>query len=440
MSSTLFPQHVIARKRDGHVLSREEIQAFVRGATDGSWADYQLSAMLMAIFWRGMTPAETAGYTDAMMHSGAVADLSSVKLPKADKHSTGGVGDKISLHLAPMVAVCGVAVPMISGRGLGHSGGTLDKLESIPGYNVTPSAEVFRQVVRDCGVAIIGQTAALAPADKKIYAVRDITATVESIDLITGSILSKKLAAGLQFLVMDVKCGNGAFMDSPAAARTLAKRLVEVANGAGMPTSALLTDMNQPLASSAGNALEVREAIAFLKGEKTNPRLREVTLSLCARMLVVAGLAKNSADALEKLESALASGRAAEIFAKMVHGLGGPADLLVNPERHLAKAPILLEVQSPAAGFLSQMDTRDLGLAVVALGGGRRRVEDTIDHTVGIVFQAALGDRIEPGQPLVTIHAKDQSSAETAARAIAAHIHITPEPPKKSAAVLEIIE
>jgi len=435
-----LPQETIRRKRDGEPLAREEISRFIRGVTDGSVGEGQIAAFAMATLLKGMSIDECVSLTLAMRDSGERLDWGDLSGPVVDKHSTGGVGDLVSLVLGPLVAACGGFVPMISGRGLGHTGGTLDKLESIPGYNVTPPEEIFRQVVRNCGVAIIGQTAALAPADKKIYAVRDITATVESIDLITGSILSKKLAAGLQFLVMDVKCGNGAFMDSPDAARTLAKRLVEVANGAGMPTSALITDMNQPLASSAGNALEVREAIAFLKGEKANPRLREVTLALCARMLVVAGLAENSAAAHEKLEAALASGRAAEIFAKMVHGLGGPADLLENPERHLAKAPVTLEVKSPVAGFVSQMDTRDLGLAVVALGGGRSRVEDTIDHSVGLIFQAALGDRIEPGQPLVTIHAKDQSSAETAARALATHIHIAAEPPKKSAAVLEIIE
>ena len=430
-----LPQETIRRKRDGEPLAREEISRFIRGVTDGSVGEGQIAAFAMATLLKGMSIDECVSLTLAMRDSGERLDWGDLSGPVVDKHSTGGVGDLVSLVLGPLVAACGGFVPMISGRGLGHTGGTLDKLESIPGYNVTPPEEIFRQVVRNCGVAIIGQTAALAPADKKIYAVRDITATVESIDLITGSILSKKLAAGLQFLVMDVKCGNGAFMDSPDAARTLAKRLVEVANGAGMPTSALITDMNQPLASSAGNALEVREAIGFLKGEKANPRLREVTLALCARMLVVAGLAENSAAAHEKLEAALASGRAAEIFAKMVQGLGGPADLLENPERHLAKAPVTLEVKSPVAGFVSQMDTRDLGLAVVALGGGRSRVEDTIDHSVGLIFQAALGDRIDRGQPLVTIHAKDQSSAEAAAHAFAAHIHITPEPPKKSPAI-----
>jgi len=349
------------------------------------------------------------------------------------------VGDLVSLVLGPLVAACGGFVPMISGRGLGHTGGTLDKLESILGYNVTPAPEVFRKVVRGCGLAIIGQTAALAPADKKIYAVRDITATVESIDLITASILSKKLAAGLQFLVMDVKFGNGAFMPDAASAQILAKRLVEVANGAGMPTTALLTDMNQPLARAAGNALEVREAIEFLKGEKPDPRLREVVFALSAQMLAVSGLASSSADALAKLEAALTSGRAAEVFAKMVHGLGGPVDLLENPDQYLAKAPVVLEVKSSEGGFVSRMDTRELGLAVVALGGGRSRVEDKIDHAVGIVFQTSLGEKIAPGQTLAIVHAANSSSAEAATRAILRHIHLAPNLPKSSPVILETI-
>jgi thymidine phosphorylase len=356
-----------------------------------------------------------------------------------DKHSTGGVGDLVSLVLGPLVAACGGFVPMISGRGLSHTGGTLDKLESIPGYNVTPAPEVFRKVVRNCGLAIIGQTAALAPADKKIYAVRDITATVESIDLITASILSKKLAAGLQFLVMDVKFGNGAFMSDEASAHILAKRLVEVANGAGMRTTALLTDMHQPLARSAGNALEVREAIEFLKGGKTDPRLQEVVFALSAEMLAVSGLAASPADAQAKLEAALASGRAAEVFAKMVRGLGGPADFLEKPDQYLPKAPVVLEVKSCEGGFVAHMDTRDLGLAVVALGGGRCRVQDTIDHSVGIVFQVSLGDKIEPDQILAVVHAANSSSAKAAAKAIASHIHLGPTPPKPSPVILETI-
>jgi thymidine phosphorylase len=393
----------------------------------------------MATLLKGMSIEECVSLTLAMRDSGEVLDWRDLPGPVVDKHSTGGVGDLVSLVLGPLVAACGGFVPMISGRGLSHTGGTLDKLESIPGYNVTPAPEVFRKVVRDCGLAIIGQTSALAPADKKIYAVRDITATVESIDLITASILSKKLAAGLQFLVMDVKFGNGAFMADETSAHILAKRLVEVANGAGMRTTALLTDMHQPLARSAGNALEVREAIEFLKGGKTDPRLREVVFALSAQMLAVSGLAASPVDAQAKLEAALASGRAAEVFAKMVRGLGGPSNFLENPNQFLPSAPVVLEVKSSEAGFVSRMDTRDLGLAVVALGGGRSRVEDTIDHSVGIVFQAALGDKISAGQTLAIVHAADSPHAEAAAKAVLRHIHLAPKPPKSSPVILETI-
>jgi thymidine phosphorylase len=435
-----LPQETIRKKRDGRPLDRAEIAQFIHGVVEGSVGEGQIAAFAMATLLKGMSIEECVSLTLAMRDSGEVLDWRDLPGPVVDKHSTGGVGDLVSLVLGPLVAACGGFVPMISGRGLGHTGGTLDKLESIPGYCVTPSAEVFRQVVRDCGVAIIGQTAALAPADKKIYAVRDITATVESIDLITASILSKKLAAGLQFLVMDVKCGNGAFMTDQASAQILAKRLVEVANGAGMPTTALITDKNQPLARSAGNALEVREAIEFLRGGKTNARLREVVFALSAQMLAVSGLATSPAEALAKLEAALASGRAAEVFAKMVRGLGGPSDLLENPDRYLTKAPITREVKSTASGFVSRMDTRDLGLAVVALGGGRRRVEDVIDHSVGIEFQVSLGDKIEPGQTLAIIHAADSLRAEDAAKSIARHIHLESNPPQHAPTILETIE
>ena len=435
-----LPQETIRKKRDAIPLSQEELSQFIRGVVDGTVGEGQIAAFAMATLLKGMSLDECVSLTLAMRDSGETLSWSELPGPIVDKHSTGGVGDLVSLVLGPLVAACGGFVPMISGRGLGHTGGTLDKLESIPGYNTTPPEETFRKTVRSCGVAIIGQTAALAPADKKIYAVRDITATVESIDLITASILSKKLAAGLRFLVMDVKCGNGAFMDNPDAARTLARRLVEVANGAGMPTSALLTDMNQPLANSAGNALEVREAVEFLKTGKANPRLRETTLALCARMLMVSGLAADKSTAVAKLESALASGRAAEAFGKMVHHLGGPQDFLQKSDSLLPRAPVQLDVPSPRNGFTSHMDTRDLGLAVVALGGGRTRVEDIIDHSVGIVFQTSLGSRVEKNQPLATIHAADRTAAEAASQAILRHIHISESAPVVPPPVLETIE
>lgn len=435
-----LPQEVIRKKRDATPLTRDELQKFISGVVDGSVGEGQIAAFAMATLLRGMSIEECVSLTLAMRDSGETLDWSSLPGPVVDKHSTGGVGDLVSLVLGPLVAACGGFVPMISGRGLGHTGGTLDKLESIPGYNTTPDQATFRRAVLDCGTAIIGQTAALAPADKKIYAVRDITATVESIDLITASILSKKLAAGLRFLVMDVKCGNGAFMDNLDAARTLARRLVEVANGAGMPTSALITSMDQPLANSAGNALEVREAIDFLKTGRANPRLRETTLALCARMLEVSGLAPHNSSAHGKLESALASGRAAEAFAKMVHHLGGPADLLEKSDSLLPAAPIRLDVPAPRDGFVTKMDTRDLGLAVVALGGGRARVEDSIDHSVGIVFHTPLGSRVSKNQPLATIHASSQSRAEAARQALLSHIHIGEFESQKSPTVLETIE
>lgn len=439
-SETMFlPQETIRKKRDGLPVPREEISQFIRGVVEGKVGEGQIAAFAMATLLKGMSIEECVSLTLALRDSGEVLDWRDLPGPVVDKHSTGGVGDLVSLVLGPLVAACGGFVPMISGRGLGHTGGTLDKLESIPGYNVTPAPEVFRKVVRDCGVAIIGQTSALAPADKKIYAVRDITATVESIDLITASILSKKLAAGLQFLVMDVKFGNGAFMADESSAQILARRLVEVANGAGMPTTALLTDMNQPLARAAGNALEVREALEFLKGEKTDPRLREVVFALSSQMLAVSGLAATPVDAQAKLEAAIASGRAAEVFAKMVRGLGGPSDLLENPDQFLPSAPVVLEVKSSEGGFVSCMDTRDLGLAVVALGGGRTRVEDTIDHSVGIEFQTSLGEKIAPGQTLAVIHAANSSSAEAAAKAVLRHIHLGPTPPYSSPIFLETI-
>ena len=439
-SETMFlPQETIRKKRDGLPVPREEISQFIRGVVDGKVGEGQIAAFAMATLLKGMSIEECVSLTLAMRDSGAVLDWRDLPGPVVDKHSTGGVGDLVSLVLGPLVAACGGFVPMISGRGLSHTGGTLDKLESIPGYNVTPAPEVFRKVVRDCGLAIIGQTSALAPADKKIYAVRDITATVESIDLITASILSKKLAAGLQFLVMDVKFGNGAFMADESSAHILAKRLVEVANGAGMRTTALLTDMHQPLARSAGNALEVREAINFLKGGKTDPRLHEVVFALSAQMLAVSGLAASPVDAQAKLEVALASGRAAEVFAKMVRGLGGPSNFLENPDQFLPKAAVVLEFKSSEAGFVSRMDTRDLGLAVVALGGGRSRVEDTIDHSVGIEFQVSLGDKIEPGQTLAIIHAADSPRAEAAAKSLSRHIHLGAEVSTKTPAILETI-
>jgi thymidine phosphorylase len=412
-----LPQEIIRRKRDGAALTEAEIEAFVAGIADGSLGDGQLAAFAMAVFLNGMTPGETVALTRAMTASGRRLDWRAYGLdgPVLDKHSTGGVGDKVSLVLAPLLAACGAYVPMISGRGLGHTGGTLDKLESIPGYNATPDIRRFQQVVAEAGCAIIGQTADLAPADRRLYAVRDVTATVESIPLITASILSKKLAAGLDGLVMDVKVGNGAFAATPQMAQDLAESIVSVAEGAGLPTTALITDMNQPLGRSAGNALEVLECVEMLRGESGGTRLREVTLALAVEMLLLGGLASDAAAARASAEEALASGRAGSRFDAMVAALGGPEDLLARAGDLLPRAPIRRPVQAKAAGVLTACDTRAIGLAVIELGGGRRRVEDAIDPAVGIDEILPLGQMVSKSDPIAVVHAADEASAEAAA-------------------------
>jgi thymidine phosphorylase len=414
----MLPQEIIRRKRDGAALSRAEIAFMVAGLTDGSVTEGQVAAFAMAVFFRGMAMDERVALTLAMRDSGRVLDWSDLPGPVLDKHSTGGVGDTVSLMLAPAVAACGGFVPMISGRGLGHTGGTLDKLDAIPGYVAQPDESLFRAATRTVGCAIIGQTADLAPADKRFYGIRDITATVESIPLITASILSKKLAAGLQGLAMDVKFGNGAFMPTFEAARELAQSLANVATGAGLPTTALLTDMNQPLASAAGNAVEVRCAIDYLTGKNRETRLHEVTVALGAEMLLLGGLATHPDEARAKIADAVVSGRAAERFARMVVALGGPADLLERPEKHLAVAPVVRPVVSPGSGFIGAIDTRALGVAVVALGGGRTRAADPVDHAVGLSGLASLGQAVAKGDPLAFVHARSEAAAEAAAQTV----------------------
>ncbi|MEQ8248660.1 MAG: thymidine phosphorylase [Alphaproteobacteria bacterium] len=408
-----FPQEVIRRKRDGHVLSREEIAFMVAGLTDNTLSEGQAAAFAMAVFFQGMTMDERIALTLAMRDSGTVIDWSGIDLPgpTLDKHSTGGVGDKVSLILGPVIAACGGAVPMISGRGLGHTGGTLDKLDSIPGYTTQPDLRMFKHVVAKAGCAIIGQTADLAPADGRLYAIRDVTATVESIPLITASILSKKLAAGLDGLVMDVKTGNGAFAADPSMAHDLAQSIVDVANGAGLPCVALVTGMNQVLGRAAGNALEVREALDHLTGRAIEPRLHAVTIALCAELLVIGGLASDVPAAQVKAEEALRSGRAAERFARMCAGLGGPSDLVEAPERHLPAASVQYAVAPEVAGTVTGMDTRSLGLAVMELGGGRRRADDRIDYAVGLDRMAAIGEQVDKDRPLCVIHAASQDEA-----------------------------
>jgi thymidine phosphorylase len=409
----MLAAEVIRRKRDGHPLSEDELRFAVAGIADGSLSDAQVGALAMAMFLRGMEPAERVAFTAAMTRSGTVLEWD-LGRPVVDKHSTGGVGDKVSLMLAPIVAACGGAVPMISGRGLGHTGGTLDKLDSVPGYDTTPDLATLRRVVAEAGCAIVGQTADLAPADRRLYAIRDATGTVESIPLIVASILSKKLAAGLDALVMDVKFGSGAFMARREDADELAAALVEVAAGAGLPTVALLTDMDQVLGTTAGNALEVREAIDYLTGAAREPRLHEVTVALAGSLLAQAGLSDDDDAGRAAAEAALESGAAAERFAAMVRALGGPADLLEAPERHLAAALVQRAVTPTRAGTVAAVDARAVGLAITGLGGNRRREDDAIDPAVGLTAVAPIGAEVGPDRPLAVVHA---GSADAAARA-----------------------
>ena len=408
----MLPQELIRKKRNGLELSSEELRWIAAGIGDGRLSEGQVAAFAMAVYFQGMSRAERVALTEGMRDSGRVLSWDGLPGPVLDKHSTGGVGDNVSLILGPLVAACGGFVPMISGRGLGHTGGTLDKLDSIPGYRSQPGEELFRKVVEDCGVAIIGQTEDLAPADRRFYATRDITATVESLDLITASILSKKLAAGLQALVMDVKTGNGAFMEKKGEARDLARSIVEVAEGAGVRTRALITDMNQPLALTAGNALEVREALAVLKGERRGSRIEEVVFALSAELLELGGLATSMGEAREKLEAALVRGRGAEVFAKMVRGLGGPSDLLENAEKILPRAPYETVLESTVSGWMIGVETRQLGLTVVELGGGRKRAEDAIDLAVGLSEIVPVGSRVEVGEPLLRVHAASEGAQD----------------------------
>ena len=435
----MLPQETIRRKRNGEPLLPEEIARLVAGVTDGSVSEGQVAAFAMAVWFNGMAREETVALTLAMRDSGDVLDWSHLDRPVADKHSTGGVGDNVSLMLAPIAAACGLAVPMISGRGLGHTGGTLDKLESIPGYTIMPSADIFRRTVKDIGCAIIGQTADLAPADKRIYAIRDVTATVDSVPLITASILSKKLAAGLQSLVLDVKVGNGAFMTEMAEAETLARSLVEVANGAGVKTSALITDMNQPLADAAGNAVEIANCIAFLKGEKAGTRLERIVLAFAAEMLVLSGLETDPAAALARARGALESGATAEVFGRMVHALGGPADIVERSAVYLSPAPVIRPVLADEAGYLAACDTRGIGLAVIELGGGRSRPDDAVDHRVGFDRLLPLGTKVEKGMEIGRVHAASTDAAERAATRLATLYRTTPEAPAAAPEILEAV-
>src|SRR5271165_3896879 len=402
-----LPQEIIRAKRDGRTLSEAEIGEFITGLTGGDVTEGQAAAFAMAVYFRGMTLNERVALTQAMTLSGTTIDWGAPDLmgPLFDKHSTGGVGDNVSLMLAPMLAALGAFVPMISGRGLGHTGGTLDKLDSIPGYDTKPDLLRFRQVVRDVGCAIIGQTETLAPADRRLYAIRDVTATVESVALITASILSKKLAAGLEGLVMDVKTGSGAFMPTLDSARELAESIATVATGAGLPTVSLITDMNEPLASAAGNAVEVWNAVGFLVGERRDARLHRVTLALGGELLAVAGLARDADEGSALMQRTLDSGEAAERFERMVGALGGPQDFLGRAHALLPRAPILVEAIPDADGFVVGVDARAVGLAIVELGGGRRQPSDAIDPSVGLTDLAPIGAEVGSEAPLARIHA-----------------------------------
>jgi thymidine phosphorylase len=432
-AGAVLPQELIRRKRDGGELEPHEIDFLVRGITDGSVSDAQVGALAMAIVLNGMTRDERVALTTAMMRSGEVLDWSDAGLPgpALDKHSTGGVGDKVSLILAPIVAACGGAVPMISGRGLGHTGGTLDKLESIPGYVTTPDLGRLRAVVAEAGCAIVGQTGDLAPADRRLYAIRDATGTVESLPLIVASILSKKLAAGLDALVMDVKAGSGAFMTDLDSARELAKAIVDVASGNGLPASALITDMDRVLGRTAGNALEVRESIDHLTGAARDPRLVEVTLELCRELLELGRIAGDP-------EQALGSGAAAERFAKMVAELGGPADLLENPDAHLPAAQHVVAAMPERSGVVARIDVRAVGLAVVALGGGRRHEAEDVDHAVGLSEVAAPGERVGAAdRPLALVHARTEDEADAAVAALREAFTVGDEAPPETPAIRE---
>jgi thymidine phosphorylase len=405
---------VIRTKRDGGMLSEEQIRFFVDGLADESLPAEQVSSLAMAIFLNSMSFDEAAALTMGMANSGTVLDWSEQGLdgPVVDKHSTGGVGDKVSFLLAPIAAACGCHVPMISGRGLGHTGGTTDKAEAIPGYNTAPDFATFKKVVSSVGCAVIGQTADLAPADRRLYAIRDVTATVESIPLITASILSKKIAAGLDALVMDVKVGSGAFMPTYDKSVELANSIIATAARADLKTSAVLTDMNEVLGTTAGNALEIAESMTYLRNDYRDARLDEVVMTLCAEMLLVTGLENDPARARQRCDEAVTSGRAAERFDAMCRALGGPADFVANFDEHLAKAPVVKPVN--AGGVLAGVDVRAVGNAIIELGGGRREVGQALDLSVGLSDVARIGTELGNAAPLALIHAASEDDAARA--------------------------
>lgn len=435
----MLPQEIIRKKRNRQTLTSEEISFFIKGITDGSIVDAQAAALTMAIFLNGMNVEETTALTLNMRDSGDVLNWKELDGPVVDKHSSGGVGDKVSLMLAPMIAACGGYVPMISGRGLGHTGGTLDKFDSIPGYQTVPSNDLFKKTVKQVGCAIIGQTGNLAPADKKIYALRDVCGTVESVELITASILSKKLAAGLDALVMDLKCGNGAFMSSIEDARRLARSIVDVANHAGTKTKAVLTDMNQVLGYSAGNAVEVAEAVEYLKGQNVEPRLHQITLELCGEILVNAKLAATLEEAQNKLQKALDSGQALEKFAQMVAALGGPSDFCEQPQKYLPRAQIIKPVYPEKSGYVNAMQTRDIGLSIIELKGGRITPQQKLNYATGYTGFCQIGDYVDNNKPLAIIHAQSEADWQKSADTLRKLIKISEQKPHLSETIIEKI-
>ena len=430
---------VIRTKRDGGALSDEQIQFFVDGLADGSIPAEQVSALAMAIFLNSMSFEEAGLLTSKMAASGTVLDWEEEDLggPVVDKHSTGGVGDKVSFLLAPIAAAAGCFVPMISGRGLGHTGGTTDKVEAIPGYDATPDFDLFRKTVKDVGCAIIGQTEDLAPADRRFYSIRDVTGTVESVPLITASILSKKIAAGLQGLVMDVKVGTGAFMDSHERAVELANSIIATANTAGLKTHALITDMNEVLGMTAGNALEIAESMRYLRNEEREPRLDDITLALCAEMVLVGGLEDNRDAARKRCEEAVTSGRAAEIFGRMSAALGGPSDFVERYEDYLVKAPVIRAVH--AEGVVKAVDTRAVGNAIIELGGGRRKVGEQLDLAVGFSNIASIGTAVDSERPLAVIHAASEDDADRATKNILSACKLGDSAPAERPTIAEIL-
>ncbi len=433
------PQDVIRKKRDGEQLSRAEIEFFIRGATRGEIADYQVSALLMAVYLNGMNTSEQQALTEAMLNSGIILDFSDISKPKADKHSTGGVGDKTSLVIAPLVAACDVCVPMISGRGLGHTGGTLDKLESIPGYRVNLSIPEFRRVLETVGYVMSGQTGEIAPADKKLYALRDATATIEAIPLIVASIISKKGAAGLDAMVIDVKVGSGAFMRDEARARELAHALVSTGNSCGIRTRALLTDMNQPLGRAVGNAIEVKECLDLLRGEaEAGARaVLDLSIELSAHMLVLARVDYSLDAARVRLLRALESGAALERFRKNVEAQGGEPRVCDEPARFLPLARGSVKVESPRNGFINRVNTTEVGHAIAAIGGGRIRVEDSIDPSVGFIAEAKIGDRVKAGDVIGIVQCNDADNGRNAATRIQAAYEVSDEAPSS---IPELVE